>query len=98
MKSIKESLSKKEIRHLSWLVKVKLSEEEEELFNEQLNDILSYFKEIDEANVEELPPTYHVIEINNVLRPDEPKPDCSADVLKNVPKLKGRYVKAPRIV
>jgi len=98
MKHAKESLSKKQIKHLSWLTKVELSKEEEELFNDQLNDILSYFKKIDEAKVEELPPTYHVIEINNVLRPDEPKPDCSGEVLKNVPKLKGKYIKAPRIV
>lgn len=98
MKKDKESLSKKKILHLSWLAKIELSEEEVELFSKQLNEILSYFKKIDKAKVEELPPTYHVIELNNVLRQDEPAIECSEEILKTVPKLKGRYVKAPRIV
>ncbi len=98
MKKEKESLSKKNIMHLSWLTKVELSEEEAEIFSKQLNEILSYFKKIDKAKVEELPPTYHVIELSNILRQDDPAIKSSEDILRTVPKLKGRYVKAPRIV
>ena len=95
---IEKNLSKKEIKHLSWLAKIELTKQEEDLFSNQLNDILSYFQKIDEANVEDLPPTYHVIDISNVLRSDESRPPNSEQALKNVPRLKGRYVKAPRIV
>lgn len=98
MKHSKESISKKEIKHLSWLAKIELSKEEEELFRKQVNDILSYFKKIDKANVEELPPTHHVVELTNVLRTDEAKSTSSDEIMKNVPRIKGRYVKAPRIV
>jgi aspartyl-tRNA(Asn)/glutamyl-tRNA(Gln) amidotransferase subunit C len=97
MKSIKNNLSKKEIKHLSWLAKIKLTKEEEDLFSKQLNDILSYFQKIDEANVEDLSPTYHVVDITNVFRLDKPKKPNPEQILKNVPKLKGKYVKAPRI-
>ncbi len=95
---IEKNISKKEIKHLSWLAKIELTKEEEDLFSKQLNEILSYFQKIDEANVEDLPPTYHVIDISNILRSDKPKPPKPDQALKNVPKLKGRYVKAPRIV
>jgi aspartyl-tRNA(Asn)/glutamyl-tRNA(Gln) amidotransferase subunit C len=95
---IEKSLSKKEIKHLSWLAKIELTKQEEDLFSNQLNDILSYFQKIDEANVQDLPPTYHVIDISNVLRSDKSRPPNPEQALKNVPKLKGRYVKAPRIV
>ncbi len=98
MKNIEKHLSKKKIKHLSWLAKIELSKKEEELFSEQLNDILSYFQKIDEAQVEDLPPTYHVIDITNVFRSDVPKQQNPDEALKNVPKLKGKYVKAPRIV
>lgn len=98
MKENSEKISKKEIKHLSWLAKIELSQEEEELFSKQLNDILSYFKKIDEADVEKLLPTHHVIELINVMRVDEPEPSAPDEILRNVPKIKGRYVKAPRIV
>ncbi len=98
MKQNNEKISKKEIKHLSWLAKIELSKEEEELFSKQLNEILSYFKKIDEADVEKLLPTHHVVELINVMRADEPESITSDEVLKNVPKIKGRYVKAPKIV
>ena len=98
MKQNSEKISKKEIKHLSWLAKIELSKEEEELFSKQLNDILSYFNKIDEADVEKLSPTHHVVELINVMRADEPESSASDEILRNIPKMKGRYVKAPRIV
>jgi aspartyl-tRNA(Asn)/glutamyl-tRNA(Gln) amidotransferase subunit C len=98
MKENSNKISKKEIKHLSWLAKIELSKEEEELFSKQLNDILSYFRKIDEADVEKLSPTQHVVELINVMRVDKPEASASDEILRNVPKIKGRYVKAPRIV
>jgi len=94
----KSRITLKEIEHLAWLARVQLTKREKRLFKEQLSSILEYFDKLDEANVEDLPPTFHVVEHYNVFREDEPRQFPSDIVLRNPPKMKGRFIKAPRIV
>lgn len=92
------AISRKEIKHIAWLAKVDLTKKEEEFFTKQLNQILNYFRKIDEVDTKGAPPTYHVVELTNVLRPDEVKPSKPSKVIQNVPESKSGYVKAPRII
>ncbi len=95
----KNIVSKKEIEHIAWLAHVTLSEEEKTLFTEQFNEILGYFQKINEANTEDVPPTYHILELINVQRKDTVTPSLPADeALKNAPKKEERFYKAPRII
>jgi len=95
----KQHLSKKEVEHVAWLAHIELSEQEKELFTEQFNDILDYFKKIDEIDTEGVEPTYHVLDLNNVTRKDEILPSLSTeDALKNAPRKQKKFFKAPRIV
>jgi len=92
-------LSKKEVEHTAWLAHIELSEKEKTLFTEQFNDILNYFKKIDEVNTEDAQPTYHVLDLTNIYREDEETPSLPAEeALKNVPKKEKKFLKAPRIV
>ncbi len=92
-------LSKKEVEHTAWLAHIELSEEEKALFTEQFNDILDYFKKIDEVDTEGVEPTYNVLDLKNVSRKDETKPSLSTEeALKNAPKKEKKFLKAPRIV
>ncbi|MEJ2125934.1 MAG: Asp-tRNA(Asn)/Glu-tRNA(Gln) amidotransferase subunit GatC, partial [Candidatus Bathyarchaeota archaeon] len=84
---------------VAWLARIQLSEEEKELFTEQFNDILDYFKKIDEINTESVEPTYHVLDLQNVTRKDEVVPSLSTEeALKMAPKKQKKFFKAPRIV
>ncbi len=94
----KRKITAKDIKHLAWLAKLELSKKEVEAFRSQLSKILEYFSKIDEADVENLPPTFHVVKHYNVLREDEPRQFPSDLVLQNPPKKKGRFIKAARIV
>lgn len=96
--SRRDRITLKEIEHLAWLARIQLTRKEKKLFKEQLSSILEYFDRLDEAKVENLPPTFHVIEHYNVFREDEPNQFPSDLVLRNPPKKKRRFVKAPRIV
>ncbi len=92
-------LSKKEVEHIAWLAHIELSKEEKDLFTEQFNDILDYFKKIDEVNTEDVQPTYHVLDLMNVYREDEATPSLpTEEALKNAPKKEKQFLKAPRIV
>jgi len=95
----KQHLSKKEVEHIAWLAHIELSDKEKPLFTEQFNEILDYFKKIDEVDTEGVEPTYHVLDLENVSRTDETSPSLPIEeALKNAPKKDGKFIKAPRIV
>ena len=95
----KQHLSKKEVEHVAWLAHIELSEQEKTLFTEQFNEILDYFKKIDEVDTEGVEPTYHVLDLNNISRKDETTPSLPTEkALKNAPKREKKFFKAPRIV
>lgn len=82
---------------MAWLARIRLSRKEVETFAKQLNEVLEYFRKIDEVNTEGVEPTYHVLDLTNVFRKDEPRASQGDAVLRNVPEKRGRYVKAPRM-
>ena len=95
----KQHLSKEEVEHVAWLAHIKLSEQEKTLFTEQFNEILDYFKKIDDVDTKGVEPTYHVLDMKNVSRKDEITPSLpTEEALKNAPKREKKFFKAPRIV
>jgi aspartyl-tRNA(Asn)/glutamyl-tRNA(Gln) amidotransferase subunit C len=94
-----QHLSKKEVEHVAWLAHIELSDQEKALFTEQFNEILEYFKKIDDVDTDGVEPTYHVLDLNNVYRKDKVKSSLSTEeALKNAPKKEKKFFKAPRIV
>ena len=95
----KQHLSKKEVEHMSWLAHIELSDEEKTLFTEQFNEILEYFKKLDEVDTKGVEPTYNVSDLKNVSRKDETTPSLPTEAaLRNAPKKEKKFFKAPRIV
>jgi aspartyl-tRNA(Asn)/glutamyl-tRNA(Gln) amidotransferase subunit C len=95
----KQHLTKKDVEHVAWLAHIELCEEEKELFTEQFNEILEYFKKIEEIDTETVEPTYHVLDLKNVTRKDEILPSLSTEeALKMAPRKEKKFFKAPRIV
>ena len=56
------------------LARLRLSDEEVGRMSTELSTILDHIEKIGELDLENVPPTSHVIEVENVLRPDEPRP------------------------
>jgi len=95
----RKHLSKKEVEHIAWLAHIELSDKEKTLFTEQFNEILDYFKKIDEVDTKGVEPTYHVLDLENVSRIDETRPSLpTEEALRNAPKKENKLIKAPRIV
>jgi aspartyl-tRNA(Asn)/glutamyl-tRNA(Gln) amidotransferase subunit C len=94
-----QHLSKKKVEHVAWLAHIELSDKEKTIFTEQFNEILDYFKKIDEIDTTGIEPTYHVLDLKNVSRKDKLKPSLTTEeALKNAPKKERKFLKAPRIV
>ncbi len=98
MKKTKQLLSENDVSHLAELARLDLTAKDIILLQPQLNEILDYFKMINEVDTENVSPTYHVFNLTNVLRDDIPETPLPEKLLGNVPKMKGRYIKAPKMV
>ena len=92
-------VSVEEVRHIAKLAHIKLTREEEVLFTEQFNRILEYFSVIGEVDTENVPASYHVLDLVNVYREDKIQESLrDEEALKNAPEREGRFFKSPRIV
>jgi aspartyl-tRNA(Asn)/glutamyl-tRNA(Gln) amidotransferase subunit C len=68
-------LSRDQVLHVARLARLELTEEETERFGAELSKVLDYIATIEElGDLADVPPTSHVVEVENVLRPDEPRP------------------------
>ena len=56
------------------LARLRLSEEEVERMAGELTTILDHVEKIEELDLDGVEPTSHVVDVENVLRADEPRP------------------------
>lgn len=75
-----------QVLHVAKLARLRLSEDEVERMAGELSGILEHVDRIGELDLDEVEPTSHVVELENVLRPDEPRPSWSKEaVLEQAP-------------
>jgi len=92
-------ITREEVLHIAKLAKLELSEEEVELFREQLGRILEYFRKLEELNTEDVEPMKHVIPITNAFRADVPRESLTPEeALKNAPKRRDDYFEVPKVI
>ncbi len=61
------------------LARLRLTEPELERMSSELSSILDHIERIGELDLTGVEPTSHVVALENVLRPDEPRPSLSQD-------------------
>ena len=66
-------IDREQVLHVARLARLRLSEEEVERMSSELSTILDHIEKINELDLEEVAPTSHVVEVENVLRDDEPR-------------------------
>lgn len=67
------------VHHVARLARLRLSADEEETMRQELSGILEHIDAIKAMDLDGVEPTTHVIALENVLRPDEPRPGLSRD-------------------
>jgi aspartyl-tRNA(Asn)/glutamyl-tRNA(Gln) amidotransferase subunit C len=67
-------IDREQVLHVARLARLRLNDEEVERMSSELSGILDHVERISELDLEGVEPTSHVIELENVLRPDEPRP------------------------
>ena len=93
-------LSSADVRKLARLCRLRLTDKEVELYQNDLSAILNYVEILQKADIKGLEPTSQVTGLMNVVRPDEvidygASPD---DLLKNAPAVEAHQFKVKRII
>jgi aspartyl-tRNA(Asn)/glutamyl-tRNA(Gln) amidotransferase subunit C len=74
-------IAREEVLHVARLARLALSEEELEPMARELSAVLDHIAKISELDLEDVPPTSHVVEVTGALRADEPRPCLPRDVV-----------------
>jgi aspartyl-tRNA(Asn)/glutamyl-tRNA(Gln) amidotransferase subunit C len=93
------TLSREDVVHVARLARLDLSEAEVDLFTAQLRTVLDHAADVAALDLTHLEPSSHPIALENVFRPDEPRPSLDRDeVLAAAPAVEADRFRVPRIV
>lgn len=80
------ALDREDVEKVAHLARLQLSPDEVRQFQKQLSAVLDYVDQLNELDLEEVPPTSHAVAQQNVFRDDEVEPSLTReDVLYNAP-------------
>ena len=93
-------IKREDILHLAELSSFSLSEEEIKSLGKDLKGIIEYISQLDQLDVADVEPTYHVFEMENVWREDEIiEQDASREELLALTKEQKDYqIKVPKVL
>ncbi len=84
--STKQTVSREEIQKIARLAKLHLDDEKRDVYTQQINAILEHVQKLETLDVADVEPLYHVLDLVNVTRKDEPAGSLPRDkVLANAP-------------
>ena len=73
-------IDRDQVLHVARLARLRLSDAEVEQMTGELSGILEHVDRIGRLDLEGVEPTTHVLALENVLRPDLPRPSLAKDV------------------
>jgi len=92
-------LTREQVLHVAELAKLKLTDAEVDLFQEQLSAILAYAERLDELDTAAIPPTAGVLPLRNVVRPDDARPSYPRQrMLANAPQTEDGFVRVKAVL
>ncbi|MBI4318249.1 MAG: Asp-tRNA(Asn)/Glu-tRNA(Gln) amidotransferase subunit GatC [Chloroflexi bacterium] len=91
-------ISRAEVEHVAHLARLGLTDDELEKLREQLSSILENMEVLGELDTAAIPPTAHVLPVENVMRPDVVGQCLPVeDVLLNAPRAEEGFFHIPPV-
>ena len=72
-------IDREQVLHVARLARLDLGEDEIERMATELSGILEHVERIGELDLDAVEPTSHVVALENVLRPDQPRPSLPVE-------------------
>ncbi len=92
-------LTPEQVEHVALLARLRLTDEERELFTTQLNSILEHFEQLQQIDTSGVEPMSHAVPVSNVLREDEPRASLRPEeALANAPDADRDCFRVPRVI
>lgn len=92
-------IEREEVLKVANLARLELTADEESQFTTQLGDILDYFEQLSELDVEGVEPTTRAIDVSNVTRTDQQQTcDERERILEGAPEQDGDFFRVPKIM
>ncbi|MDQ7055075.1 MAG: Asp-tRNA(Asn)/Glu-tRNA(Gln) amidotransferase subunit GatC [Persephonella sp.] len=92
-------IDRETVLKVAQLSKLKLKEDEVELFSRQLSEILSFIEKLEELDTESILPFYELIKQETPMRDDEPEEGLTnEEALSNAPQSEKGFFVVPRVV
>jgi aspartyl-tRNA(Asn)/glutamyl-tRNA(Gln) amidotransferase subunit C len=79
-------IDREQVLHVARLARLRLADDEVERMSRELSGVLDHIEKISELELADVEPTSHVVELENVLRADEPRPSWPRErILEGAP-------------
>ncbi len=72
-------IERAQVLHVARLARLELAEAEVQRMTSELSAVLDHIEKISELDLDGVPPTSHVVAVENALRADEPQPSLSRE-------------------
>jgi aspartyl-tRNA(Asn)/glutamyl-tRNA(Gln) amidotransferase subunit C len=89
-------IDRDQVLHVAKLARLRLDDAELERMAGELSVIIEHVERINELDLDDVEPTSHVVGLENVLRPDEPRPSLPRErALEQAPDTDGAGFRVP---
>lgn len=101
MKKLKLKIKKEEVEHIAGLARLKLSNAEIKKMQKEMQGILAYIEQLNEADVSKGGSNFKTADLKNVLREDKAEPaelGVVRTMLEQAPEREGDYYKVKKVL
>jgi aspartyl-tRNA(Asn)/glutamyl-tRNA(Gln) amidotransferase subunit C len=93
-----KTMEREELEITAQLARLELSEQEREQFEQAVVQMLEYFTKMREFDIEGLPPTAQMTQINRTRRDTVIENPAARSLLDNAPELEDRFIVIPNVL
>ncbi len=93
------TISREDVEHVAHLARLHLTDDEVDRMQTQLSNILEAIETLRDVDTSQVGPTASVIQLENVMREDEPRPALTRDAaLANAPLRDDPFLRVPTVL
>jgi len=93
------TISREDVEHVAHLARLHLTDDEVDRMQTQLSNILEAIETLRDVDTSRVGPTASVIQLENVMRDDEPRPALTRDAaLANAPLRDDPFLRVPTVL
>ena len=92
-------ITSEEVRHLSVLTRINMTDEEVEIMRDQMADILESIEVLGQVDTDGVEPTGHSVDLDSVMREDVSSDSIPLeDALSNAPLIQGDFIRVRAVL